>query len=113
MGATLATVTQITKEIYGPRIVDQLEDETTLLKRIEKTSKGTESTTGGKYVTFPLRTRRNSGIGYRNELEQLQNAGQQGYQSVRVPLRTVTVALTCPARPLKWSTRTIRRLRTL
>lgn len=87
MGATLSTVTQITKEVYGPRIVDQLEDETVLLKRIEKTSRGTESHTGGKYVTFPLRTRRNSGIGYRNELEQLQAAGQQGYQSVRVPLR--------------------------
>ena len=87
MGATLATVTQITKEVYGPRIVDQLEDETVLLKRIESTSRGTESHTGGKYVTFPLRVRRNTGIGYRNELEQLQSAGQQGYQSVRVPLR--------------------------
>lgn len=87
MGATLTTVTHITKEVYGPRIVDQLEDETTLAKRIEKTSKGVDSHVGGKYVTFPLRVRRNQGIGYRNELEQLQDAGQQGYQSVRVPLR--------------------------
>lgn len=87
MGATLTTVTHITKEVYGPRIVDQLEDEVTLLKRIEKTSKGVDSHVGGKYVTFPLRVRRNQGIGYRNELEQLQAPGQQGYQSVRVPLR--------------------------
>lgn len=87
MGATLTTVTQITKEVYGPRIVDQLESETKLLTRIEKTSRGTESTTGGKYVRFPLKVRRNSGIGYRNESEQLQAAGQQGYQEVRVPLR--------------------------
>lgn len=87
MAATLSTVTQITKEIYGPRIVDQLEDETVLSKRIEKTSRGTESTTGGKYVTFPLRVRRNAGLGYRNEGQQLQAAGQQGYQSVRVGLR--------------------------
>jgi hypothetical protein len=87
MGATLTTVTNITKEVYGPRIVDQLESECDLLKRIEKSSKGVESQVGGKYVTFPLRVRRNHGIGYRNELEALQAAGQQGYQSVRVPLR--------------------------
>lgn len=87
MGATLSTVNAITKEVYGPRIVDQLENETTLTKRIEKTSQGTESTVGGKYVTFPLKTRRNTGIGYRNELEQLQSPGQQGWNSVRVPLR--------------------------
>lgn len=87
MGATLTTISAVTKEIYGPRIVDQLENETVLTKRIEKTSKGTESTAGGKYVTFPIKVRRNHGLGYRNELEQLQAAGQQGYNSVRVPLR--------------------------
>ena len=87
MGATLTTVNTITKEVYGPRIVNQMESEVILTKRIEKTSQGTESNTGGKYVTFPLKVRRNSGIGYRNELEQLQNAGQQGWASVRVPLR--------------------------
>jgi hypothetical protein len=87
MGATLTTVNALTKEVYGPRIVDQLENETTLLKRIEKTSRGTESQVGGKYVTFPLKTRRNHGIGYRNELEQLQTPGQQGWTNVRVPLR--------------------------
>lgn len=87
MGATLTTVAAITKEIYGPRIVDQLENETTLLKRIEKTSRGTTSEAGGKYVTFPLKVRRNHGIGYRNELEQLQNPGQQGWNNVRVGLK--------------------------
>ena len=87
MGATMTTVDAITKEIYGPRIVDQMENEITLTKRIEKTSRGTTSEVGGKYVTFPLKVRRNHGIGYRNELEQLQNPGQQGWQTVRVPLR--------------------------
>ncbi len=87
MGASLATVSAITKEIYGPRIVDQLENETVLTKRIEKTSRGTTSEVGGKYVTFPLKVRRNHGIGYRNELEALQAAGQQGWTNVRVPLR--------------------------
>ena len=87
MGATLSTVSAITKEVYGPRIVDQLESETTLLKRIEKTSQGTTSEVGGRYVTFPLKVRRNAGIGYRNENETLQAAGQQGWNSVRVPLK--------------------------
>lgn len=87
MGATLTTVSAITKEVYGPRIVDQLESETTLLKRIEKTSQGTTSEVGGRYVTFPLKVRRNTGIGYRNENETLQDAGQQGWQSVRVGLK--------------------------
>jgi hypothetical protein len=88
MGASMTTVNAITKEVYGPRIVNQLEEETVLLKRIEKTSDGTETDrVGGKYVTFPIKTRRNHGIGYRNELEQLQAAGQQGWNNVRVPLR--------------------------
>lgn len=87
MGATMTTVDAITKEIYGPRIVDQMENEITLTKRIEKTSRGTTSEVGGKYVTFPLKVRRNHGLGYRNELEQLQAAGQQGWTNVRVPLR--------------------------
>ena len=83
----MTTVDAITKEIYGPRIVNQMENEITLTKRIEKTSEGTSSEVGGKYVTFPLKVRRNHGIGYRNELEQLQNPGQQGWRNVRVPLR--------------------------
>jgi len=87
MGATMTTVSALTKEVYGPRIVDQLENETVLTKRIEKTSRGTVSEAGGKYVTFPLKVRRNNGIGYRNELEQLQSPGQQGWTNVRVPLR--------------------------
>lgn len=87
MGATLTTVNNLTKEIYGPRVVDQMENEVLLTKRIEKSSTGVTEEVGGKYVTFPLKVRRNHGIGYRNELEQLPNPGQQGWQNVRVPLR--------------------------
>lgn len=87
MGASLSTVSAITKEVYGPRIVDQLENETTLVKRMDKSSQGVTSEVGGKYVTFPLKVRRNSGISYRDELSQLAPAGQQGWTSVRVPLR--------------------------
>lgn len=87
MGASMTSVANITKEVYGTRIVDQLQNEVVLTRRIEKTSKGTEEHAGGKYVTFPLKVRRNHGLGYRNELEQLQAPGQQGWASVRVPLK--------------------------
>lgn len=87
MPASLTTVNSITKEVYQGRIRNQLQEEAVGLKRIERTSEGVTSEVGGKYVTFPVRVRRNAGIGYRNELEQLQAGGQQGYASVRVGLK--------------------------
>jgi len=57
------------------------------LRRIEKSSEGVESQVGGKYVTFPIKTRRNQGIGARNEMELLPVAGQQGYAAARVGLK--------------------------
>jgi hypothetical protein len=87
MPATMTTVNNILKELYpGKDIADQLNEEAVGYKRIESTSQGVSTEVGGKYVTFPIRVRRNSGIGYRNELEQLQAAGQQGYASVRIGL---------------------------
>lgn len=87
MGATLTTVNDVTKEVYTGRIVTQLQDEEVAMKRMERTSDGVTAHAGGKYVVFPLRIKRNSGLGYRNENEALQDAGQQGYTSVRVSLR--------------------------
>jgi hypothetical protein len=83
----MTTVDAILKEVYGPRIENQLQNETVALKRIERTSDGVTETVGGKYVDFPIRVSRNTGIGYRNENEQLMAAGQQGYAEVHVPLR--------------------------
>lgn len=87
MPGTMTTVDAILKEVYAPRIVSQEQDETVTMKRIERSSDGVIETVGGKYVNFPLRTGRNNGISYRNELEQLAPAGQQGYAEVTVPLR--------------------------
>jgi hypothetical protein len=87
MPASLTTVNSITKEIYTGKIQTQLQNETVAIKRIERSSEGVTSEVGGKYVTFPIKVTRNSGIGYRNELEQLQAGGQQGYSSVRVGLK--------------------------
>lgn len=85
--ATMATVDALLKEVYAPRMEDQLQSETTTLKRIERTSDGVVETVGGKYVDFPIRVKRNHGIGSRRENEQLPAAGQQGYAEVHVPLQ--------------------------
>jgi hypothetical protein len=85
--ATMTTVDAILKEVYGPRIEDQLQNETVATKRIERTSDGVVETAGGKYVDFPIRVKRNTGIGYRLETEDLPAAGVQGYAEVHVPLK--------------------------
>ena len=87
MPASTATASAIAKEVYGPRIVEQLQNEVTLARRIERSSKGVTHDVGGKYVTFPVRVTRNQGIGYRQEEEALQASGQQGWASTQVPLR--------------------------
>lgn len=87
MPATLATLNAITKEIYEGDVREQLNNKVTMLKRVEKTSRGTSNENGGRYVTFPLHTRRNTGVGARNESELLPLAGQQGTTAARIGLK--------------------------
>lgn len=87
MPATLATLNAITKEIYEGKLREQLNDEVVTLKRIERSSAGVTNETGGRYVTFPIHTKRNSGIGARNESEALPVAGQQGTAAARIGLK--------------------------
>lgn len=87
MPATLATVDAILKEIYGPRIEEQLQNEVVLPRRIERTSDGVTTTVGGKYVDFPIHIKRSTGMGYRAESGQLPASGNQGFAEVHVPLR--------------------------
>lgn len=86
MPSTLATASHLTKEVWGPKVINTLNEEQVLSKRMGQTSDGTGSDPGGRYVRFPLRIRRNHGIGYRKENEKLQRAGQQGYISAFVRL---------------------------
>jgi hypothetical protein len=83
----MTTVTAMLKEVYEGRIEDQKNEEVIAVKRIESSSKNVVDTVGGKYVTFPIRTRRNTGISYRAEDTDLGAAGQQGYAAVQVPLK--------------------------
>jgi hypothetical protein len=83
----MTTLDAILKEVYEGRIEDQLNEECVARKRIEKTSDGVVETVGGKYVDFPIHVSRNTGIGWRRELEILPAAGNQGYAAVHVPLQ--------------------------
>lgn len=89
MGAstTMATVDSILKEIYEPKLQDQLQSDVKTLRRIEKTSEGVTNDVGGKYVTFPVRVRRNHGVGARGENEPLPDPKTQKYAAARVGLK--------------------------
>lgn len=87
MPASLATLNAVTKEIYRGKLQKQLNDEVVALKRIVRSSDNIVNEVGGKYVTFPIHTRRNTGIGARNENEALPPAGQQGTTAARIGLK--------------------------
>ncbi len=87
MSTTLTTATNILKEVYEPRVRDQLQSETIAISRIERTSEGVETNSvGGKYVRFAVRTQRNHGIGSRNEMEALPTPRTQSYADAQVRL---------------------------
>lgn len=86
-GATTMTVVDnLLKEVYEDRLRDQLQSDLITLKRIQSSTEGITNEVGGKYVVFPIRTRRNHGIGARNENEALPNPKSQKYASARVRL---------------------------
>lgn len=84
---TMTTVDNILKEVYENGVNDQLQSEVTALKRVERSSEGVTHEVGGKYVRFPIRTKRNHGIGARNENEALPIARSQSYESAQVKLK--------------------------
>ena len=87
MATNLSTIESYMKEVYQGRIREQLNDEIVALKRVTRSGSGVTNETGGKYVTFPIHTRRNAGIGSRLESEALPTPGQQGHAAARVGLK--------------------------
>jgi hypothetical protein len=90
---TMTVVDAVLKEVYEARIRDQLNNEAITLRRIEKTSEGVSHDVGGKYVAFPIRTRRNHGVGARNENEALPDPRSQKYAAARINLAYLYGAL--------------------
>jgi len=86
-GGNLTTVNALLKEVYEGRLTEQYSNEVTGLKRIERSSAGVVETVGGKYVTFPIRVGRNTGISYRAEEGQIADPGNQSYAAVQVKLK--------------------------
>ncbi len=83
----MTTATNILKEVYEPRVRDQLQSEVVTISRIQKTSEGVETDAiGGKYVRFGVRVQRNHGIGSRNEMEALPSPKTQDYRSAQLSL---------------------------
>lgn len=101
MPATMTTVSAILKEIYEGQVQEQLNNDVVALRRIERSSEGITQEVGGRYVTFPIHTKRNSGIGARNELEALPTAGQQGTAAARVGLKYLYGVLRMSGQTLK------------
>lgn len=88
MGSTLSSIDATLKEVYEGSVRRQLNDNIVALKRITRSSAGISNETNGRYVTFPLHTRRNGGLGSRNEGEVLPTPGQQGYAAARLSLKS-------------------------
>lgn len=93
MGANINSITPILKEVYAPKIVEQLDNYSVTAKRLLKSSDNISQDHGGKYVSFPIHVGRNSGIGSRFELEALPAAGQQKYDGGRVGLKSAYGAI--------------------
>ena len=89
MTSTRTTVNAALKELYpGGGIEEQFSQEVVAYKRLERSKEGiTVDAVGGKYVTFPIRTKRNPSISYRAEGGAIATAGQQSYAATQVPLR--------------------------
>jgi hypothetical protein len=84
--ATMTSLNAILKEVYSVRLQDQINNETVITRRLERTKEGVVETVGGKYVDFPIHIGRNHGIGSRKENEALPNAKSQQFTEVHVPL---------------------------
>lgn len=83
----MTTATNILKEVYEPKVRDQLQSEVIAIARLEKTSEGVATdSVGGKYVRFGVRVKRNHGIGSRNEMEALPTPRTQQYADAQVRL---------------------------
>ena len=90
---SLSAIDALLKEVYEDRLRDQLASDTVAAKRIVTTSEGVTNDVGGKYVMFPVRIKRNHGIGARNENEALPVARTQGYAAAKVTLAYLYGAL--------------------
>lgn len=92
MPQTMATATELLKEVFIPRITELMDSEPTTYNRIKKTA-GNAEKFGGKWVEFPVHIERNTGIGARPMGAALPSAGQQKWRETRLNLKPFYGAL--------------------
>lgn len=92
MPQSMATSTELLKEVFVPRITELLDSEPTTYNRIKKTA-GNAAKFGGKWVEFPVHIERNTGIGARAMGGALPSAGQQKWRETRLNLKPFYGAL--------------------
>lgn len=80
MGATLTTLDAVLKETYGPKIVNQMENDVVFLNIMKKKTRPFV----GKRFVVPVKVTRNEGQGFRAENATLPSAGNQGYEDIQV-----------------------------
>ena len=80
---TRSTADAVLKEFYLPGIRSILNNEVFLLSQVETNSEDIE----GRRAVLAINTGRNQGIGARAEMGLLPDAGHQGYNEERVPLK--------------------------
>lgn len=83
MALTLALANAALKDDYQPELREQLNNEHRFLMQIESTSRDVE----GRNAVLSLHIGRNSGVGARDEGDDLPNAGSQRYQEERVGMK--------------------------
>lgn len=83
VGAAIATLGAILKDLYLPPVVEQLNNEVLFLQRLEPRSQELY----GNQAIVPLHTTRSGGIGSRGETDALPAAGSQGYKRATFDLK--------------------------
>lgn len=87
-GQDLAVANALLKNVYSNGINEQINSETPALGQIKSSGKNI-STVGGAGVRFIAHFGRNHGIGARNEMERLPDAGQQVYAQGNTGLKSL------------------------
>lgn len=93
-GISLTIGSEILKQIYSDGVNEQINNDTPALGMIKSTAKNITNV-GGAGVNFVAHFGRNHGIGARNELEALPDAGQQTYARGSTGLKSQYGAIKC------------------
>jgi len=79
--STYQTLDGLLKDFYGPRIAETLNNENFMLKRLEKRK---DMKWSGRKVMFPVHTKRNTGVGFRDETGSIPDPGGQFYKQAEI-----------------------------